>query len=42
MQFKFLRPEDWIFAALVYDQLQFLNLKSYTEKNSYQRTNFHF
>lgn len=32
MQFKFLRPEDWIFSALVYDQLQFSNLKSYTEK----------
>ena len=32
MQFKFLRPEDWIFSALVYDQLQFLNLKSYIEK----------
>ena len=32
MKFKFLKPEDWIFSALVCDQLQFLNLKSYTEK----------
>ena len=31
MQFKILRPEGYIFSALVYDQLQFLNLKSYTE-----------
>lgn len=27
-----MRPEDWIFSALVCDQLQFLNLKSYAEK----------
>ena len=31
MEFKILRSEGCIFPALVYDQLEFLNLKSYTE-----------